>query len=86
MALALKTPEGRGISTTFQVSDVTRPLWSVARICDAGFDVIFSKDGARVVSQKGKVICKFARVGNLYKIKMDLKNPMHKGFTRPGPP
>ena len=84
MVLALRTAEGKGINTTFQVSDVTRPLWSVARICDAGFDVIFCKDGARVISPKGKVVCKFARVGNLYKIKLDLKNPVHKSFARPG--
>ena len=85
MALSLRTAEGKSIDTTFQVADVTRPLWSVARICDAGFEVTFSKTGARVVNAKGKTICTFKRVGNLYKIKLDLKDPTHESFTRRGP-
>ena len=85
MLLNLSTSDGKQISTTFQVSDVARPLWSVARICDAGFEVVFSKTGAKVVDKKGKQICHFQRVGNLYKIKMDMKNQMAKSFGRRGP-
>ena len=85
MALSLRTSDKRIIDTTFQVSDVTRPLWSVARICDAGFQVIFDKKGAKVVNAKGKTICHFNRVGNLYKIKLDLKDPAHESFARRGP-
>ena len=85
MAWSLRTPEGREMDMTCQVSDVNRPLWSVARICDAGFQVIFDKKGARVVNAKGKTICTFNRVGNLYKIKLDLKDPTHESFTRRGP-
>ena len=85
MALGIRTAEGKPIDTTSQVADVTRPLWSVARICDAGFEVTFGKTGARVVNAKGKTMCKFKRVGNLYKIKLDLKDPTHESFTRRGP-
>ena len=47
VALRLKTQgdKGREITTTFQVASVTRPLWSVARICDAGFKVTFGPQG-----------------------------------------
>ena len=85
MALSLKSPDGKEIKTTFQVSDVTRPQWSVARICDAGYEVVFKKDGAKVMTPKGKVICTFTRFGNLYKIRLDLRNPKHQGFVRRGP-
>ena len=85
MALKLKSPEGRHIDTTFQVADVTRPLWSVARICDAGFKVVFDKVGAKVMNANGKVICNFTRVGNLYKIKLHMKNPNHESFGRQDP-
>ena len=73
MALKLRTPGGKEINTTFQVAKVTRPLWSVARICDAGFKVAFDTAGAEVVSKEGKVVCRFSRVGNLYKARLDLK-------------
>ena len=75
---------GREITTTFQVAKVTRPLWSVARICDAGFKVVFTSTGAQVLSKKGKVMCSFDRVGNLYKAKLDLRNPLHESFPRRG--
>ena len=86
VALRLKTQgdKGREITTTFQVASVTRPLWSVARICDAGFKVTFDPSGAEITDKSGKVICRFQRVGNLYKAKLGLKNPMHKDFARQG--
>ena len=86
VALRLKTQgdKGREITTTFQVASVTRPLWSVARICDAGFKVTFDPSGAEIPDTSGKVICRFQRVGNLYKAKLGLNNPMHTDFARQG--
>ena len=75
---------GREITTTFQVAKVTRPLWSVARICDAGCDVKLTAAGAKVINKKGKTMCSFDRVGNLYKAKLDLRNPNHESFGRQG--
>ena len=75
----------RDITSTFQVAKVTRPLWSVARICDAGFEVEFTSTGAKVLNKKGKVMCSFDRVGNLYKAKLDIRNPLHESFPRRGP-
>ena len=75
VALRLRTQGagGKEISTTFQVASVTRPLWSVARICDAGFKVMFDPTGAEILDKNGKVMCRFKRVGNLYKARFDLK-------------
>ena len=86
MVLNLRSrgPDGREISTTFQVAKVTRPLWSVARICDAGFEVKFDSKGAKVLNKKGKCICTFERIGNLYKARLDLRNPSHESFGRRG--
>ena len=80
----LRTKGARDINTTFQVAKVTGPLWSVARICDAGFKVVFDAKGAEVLTRKGKVVCRFERIGNLYRAKLDLRNPGHEGFARQG--
>ena len=75
VALRLRTQGagGKEIATTFQVASVTRPLWSVARICDAGFKVVFDPAGAEILDKNGKVMCRFKRVGNLYKARFDLQ-------------
>ena len=75
--------EGKDINSTFQVAKVTRPLWSVGRICDEGFDVKFSKESAVVQSKDGKEVCKFQRKGGLYLAELHLK-PEPKPFTRLG--
>ena len=58
--------EGKDIAFTFQVAKVTRPLWSVGRICDAGFDVKFTKDKATVSDPSGKAFYDFLRMAGLY--------------------
>ena len=50
---------------TFAVTDVTRPLQSVSKIADKGFDVIFSATEARV-EKDGKVYAVYPRRGGLY--------------------
>ncbi len=70
----------------FQDAKVTRPLWGVGKICDEGFEVKFTKNGALVMTAQGKVVCKFERRGGLYVASLQLRNPMHKGFTRPATP
>ena len=78
--------EGKDIASTFQVAKVTRPLWSVGRICDAGFEVKFTKDKATVSDPSGKAVCELLRKGGLYVAKLHLRNPLHKaaGFLRRG--
>ena len=89
MALSLLAPNGVGdgeekISTVFQVADVTRPLWSVSKVCDAGYDVEFTKKYAAVMDEHGLPVCVFERQGGLYVARMRLRNPKHRGFSRHG--
>ena len=78
--------EGKDIESTFQVAKVTRPLWSVGRICDEGFSVNFTQTEAVVIDKAGKGICKFHRKGCLYVTDLHLKNPVDKAqdFLRRG--
>ena len=77
--LNLSVDRGGGtgrIASCFQIAQVTRPLMSVGKICDSGFDVNFKKDTARVVDSKGKTVCEFHRNnGGLYLAKMRLTDP-----------
>ena len=57
--------EGKDIESTFQVAKVTRPLWSVGRICDEGFSINFTQTEAVVQNKLGKAVCKFHRKGGL---------------------
>ena len=69
------------MSTTFQVAEVSRPLMSVGRLCDKGFDVLFKKDRADVLAPDNTVILSFERQhGGLYVAKLRLKRP-----TAPAP-
>ena len=78
--------EGKDIESTFQVAKVTRPLWSVGRICDEGFSINFTQVEAVVVDKSGKAVCKFHRKGGLYVADLHLKNPAIKSpdFPRRG--
>ena len=82
-AAAAQGKKGRAIKSTFQVANVTRPLWSVGRICDAGLDVKFNKDYASVLTKEGKELCRFQRQGGLYLAKLSLRNPLFRDFHRP---
>jgi len=81
--LNLAGPQGK-FRSTFQVARVTWPLMSIARICDRGYEVVFKKTHASVISSHGTEICKFARKGNLYMVDVKLLAPKKAGFTRPG--
>ncbi len=84
MILNLKDDKGKKIRSTFQVANVTRPLWSVGRICDEGFEVKLKKTYAVVLTSTGKEVCRFERRGGLYIARLDLKSPNFQGFVRQG--
>jgi hypothetical protein len=67
----MRTTNGKRVASTFQVADVTRPLYSVSKLCDAGYDVAFSKTEA-TVKKDGKLIHKFHREGGLYVCEMHI--------------
>jgi len=78
---------GSRMRSTFQVAEVSRMLYSVSQLCDAGCDVSFNKDEWKV-TKDGKILAKFPRKGGLYVMTTTLKAPTaHKqrpdtGFVR----
>ena len=67
------------VCSTFQVTEVSRPLYSVAKICDSGCDVRFAKEAA-VVSKEGKELFRFERsAGGLCSKKMTVRSPASTG-------
>ena len=82
--LNLLTPDRHGslhaVSSTFQVADVTRALWSVGLICDSGLKVDFTADHAYVKDQEGREVCHFTRKNGLYVAMVKLKNPEFKSI------
>jgi hypothetical protein len=84
--LNLVTGNGKKVKSKVQVGRVSRPLMSIARICDADNTVLFNKTHAIVHDAKGREVCRFDRKGQLYLIKFRLKAPDRTaaGFPRPG--
>ena len=75
--LAVDRGNGEGmISSCFQIAQVTRLLMSVGKVCDSRYNVVFSKDRAKIVDEKGRTACEFQRSENgLYLAKMKIKAP-----------
>jgi hypothetical protein len=82
----MTTLDSRGIeheiSSKFHVADVTRALWSVGVICDAGLEARFKADAAVVCKPDGTPVCHFVRKKGLYVTKVKVKNPLFEGFQR----
>ncbi len=77
--LSILTSDSAGkdheITSKFEVTDVTRPLWSVGLICDSGLDVKFTRTHATVSTKGGQELCFFQRVNGLYIAKVKIKAP-----------
>ena len=90
MKLDLTTTEGHPIQSVFQVCEVSRPLWSVSKICDAGCTVTFDHQGAVVKhTASGKDLCRFERKRGLYVASLPLRKPQSSSssatvFSRQG--
>ena len=86
MNLQFRVPNVGGtdvdLSSIFQVAAVTRPFWSVSKICDKGHWVKFTQKDATVYNAADVPVCTFERRGGLYVGKVKLRNPRHPGFTR----
>jgi len=70
------------ITSRFEAADVTRALWSVGLICDAGLKVDFNSKRALVCDQNGNEVCVFERSNGLYVAEVEVENP--ESFHRPG--
>ena len=77
MTLELQSGDA-AISSKFQVAKISRPLWSVGKICDAGYKVVFdARQGAIYHKQSGSQVGVFERKGGLYVSDMKLRNPSY---------
>ncbi len=56
---------GTSFGSTFQVAEVSRPLYSVSKMCDAGATVEIDAKQA-LVKKGGRVLARFVRQGGLY--------------------
>ena len=87
VAAAFLTQDKESINSTFQITAVTRPLWSVSQILDnlpADHEASFKRESAVIRAADGKVLAKFERRGGLYVSMLKLRNPKHPGFQRQG--
>ena len=76
---------GATVDSVFQVAEVTRPLWSVGKVCDKGYKVLFDALQAQIFKNLGDPpLCTFERKGGLYIGRLKVRNPKHEGFARPG--
>ena len=76
MILNLTTTEGHPIKSKFQVCQVSRPLWSVSKVCDVGCTVTFDSKGAIVKhTASGKDLCLFERQRGLSVASLPLARP-----------
>ena len=76
--------KGTNVENKVQVADVTRTLWSVGVLCDAGLDPRFWKDYAKIFDSRGVELCHFTRKNGLYVAKIKLRNPLYKSFQGQG--
>jgi hypothetical protein len=73
------------VRSVLQVADVSRPLYSVGKICDSGAEVTFTSALALVKDKKGKVLARFKREGGLYLADLEVTDQGGQpGFTRQG--
>ena len=76
MTLNLTTSEGHAVKSKFQVCEVSKPFWSVGKICDAGCTVTFTNKGASIKhTATGKQLCSFERRRGLYVASLPLSKP-----------
>ncbi len=79
------TNEGMPAKATFQVAEVTRPLCSVARVCDQGNVVVFTSSGGYIENERGQRT-QFERTNNVYTLQFHAYDPgstsgSNSGFT-----
>ena len=68
--------QGKKVNSTVQAAKVTRPLFSVSKICDSGYEVLFTAKEAVVRRPTTKqAVEQWARRGGLYINKMKLQPP-----------
>jgi len=71
---------GSEFDSLFQLAPVSRPLYSVGRICDTGAEVSFTKHKA-TVRKDGRTIAVFERYNGLYLANLEVKGEADPAST-----
>ena len=66
-----------------QITNVNRALMSVAKVCDAGHTVLFTKKGGTIKNEKSGELTHFRRENNVYRLTVKLDQGA-SDFTRQG--
>ena len=79
------TKEGQARKVNMQITDVNRALMSVAKVCDAGHEVLFRRDGGIIKNEQTGAETTFRRENNVYRmtVKLDDKKGA-SSFARQG--
>ena len=89
-SLKVMTEEGATTDMTFQITDVRRPLCSVAKLCDRGNRVVFGRGGGVIHNLSSGRMTPFRRRGNIYALDFwarqedDVQHACPSGFPRQG--
>ena len=67
----------------FQVADIHKPLLSVSRCADLGFQCVMGKHGGQLVDEESGEIIPLHRRGNLYVMRAWVRQNESAGFPRP---
>lgn len=72
--LSIVTDTGKESKVKYQLADVARPLNAVSEICDAGDpemgqEVIFGRNGGKILNLKTGEITHFPRVQGIYELR-----------------
>ena len=68
--IKVATDEGHKCLLKMQVTDVKKLFMSVARICDAGHQAVFTRNGGTIEHEVTGQTTKFKRVDNVYRLKV----------------
>ena len=83
----MRTNEGEDIQAKYQVAPVTKPLTSVAKVCDQGQLVLFHQHGGYIVDPNSNRVTEFERARDVYTLDTwmwtgDLAASKPPGFAR----
>ena len=66
----VQSAEGHLCSLKMQVSQVNKPLLSVSKVCDRGNEVVFTKDGGKIVNCNTGQEIHFRREDGVYRLQL----------------
>ena len=78
--------QGKGVTTTWQIVDVSRPLMSVHQICQKGNAVVFGESGGYILNLSDGTQTPFGVEDNVYVLDLYLPPATtNEGFRRQVP-